>query len=74
MNIMLIGGPYDNEVVGEKDPPMPVLYMPPKLESPATPVSEGIPQPVKVNSVVYVLKEVVTSPHKWHYEYHYKAR
>ncbi|HFZ1016564.1 TPA: hypothetical protein ACIJRM_005341 [Klebsiella oxytoca] len=77
MKVLLVGGPYDNEfadVAGDElNAPIPFLNMHPKLEPLTTALSEDIHPNKSFDILVYKLERIYTSPHKWHWEYHYEG-
>lgn len=78
MKIIMIGGPYDHQLADvnedEIDGPVPFFSMPPKFESIATALSEGVSPSKSLYTYLYKLERVETSPNTWHYEYHYQGR
>ncbi|MDG0556582.1 hypothetical protein [Klebsiella quasipneumoniae] len=78
MKIIMIGGPYDHQLAcvngDEIGGPIPFFSMPQKFESITTALSEGISPSKSLDTYLYKLEIVKTSPNTWHYEYHYQGR
>ncbi|HBM7600260.1 hypothetical protein [Enterobacter asburiae] len=74
MEVIMLGGPYNNELVDAKDPPIHLLKMPPKVELYTAVISEDASPNQEDDIFIYRLERVVTSPQQWRYEYHYQGR